>query len=205
MAENKHDYSQRPAPLPDISKPENRHEQKDVNVFAIGKFAIGLILTSLFCVAIMAGLFQFFLHRVGGKLPSRLQEPTTDARQLPPEPRLEETPAADLAGMHAAEDKELTSYRWIDQSAGIVGLPIDRAMDLIAQRGLPARTTTAPQSAASNVTVPTQSSLGAKMQAAGGPLANPGGQPAEGITPEGRGEEKLQGGENPLNVYGPGV
>ena len=177
MAENKHDHSQPPTPLPDLSKPENRHENTDVNVYAIGKFAIGLILTSVFCVAIMVGLFQFFLHKVGGKLPTRLQQPTTDARQLPPEPRLEETPAVDLAGMREAENKVLSSYRWIDQSAGIVGLPIDRAMDLIAQRGLPARTTSGPQSAASSVSVPTESALSPKLQTPGGPL------PAQGAAP----------------------
>ncbi len=82
--------------------------------------------------------------------------------------------------MRAAEDQVLNSYRWIDQSAGIVGLPIDRAMDLVAQRGLPVRAN-APQ--ASTVTVPTQSSLGAKVQAVGGPLANPTGQPMEPPAP----------------------
>src|ERR1035438_1928194 len=103
MAENKHD---KPAntPLPDITKPENRHERTDVNVYAIGKFAIGLILTSVVCIALMAGMFQYMLHKVGGKVPSRMGEASTDARQMPPEPRLEETPAADLQEMHAAEE-----------------------------------------------------------------------------------------------------
>jgi hypothetical protein len=166
MAENRHD---RPAdtPLPDLTRPENRHENTDVNVFAIGKFAIGLILTSLVCIALMVGMFQYMLHKVGGKVPSRMGDASTDSRQLPPEPRLEETPAADLQEMHAAEDHILSSYRWIDQSAGIVGLPIDRAMDLVAQRGLPSR---ANAPAATGVTVPTESSLGPKMQQPGGPL-----------------------------------
>ena len=50
-------------------------------------------------------------------------------------------------------------------------LPIDRAMDLIAQRGLPARQQNEPQSAAAAVTVPTASGLGSIMQQTGGPLA----------------------------------
>ena len=202
MAENRHDQ---PAPYtpPDLTKPENRHEVTDVNVYAIGKFAIGLILTTIFCVALMIGTFQYLLHRVGGQPPTRLGQPTTDARQLPPEPRLEETPAADLGEMRAAEDHVLTSYRWIDQSAGIVGLPIDRAMDLVAQRGLPARQS-GPQSAAADVTVPTMSALGQKMQAVGGPLANPTGQPTAPPPPGTGGETHLQGGQNPQNPYTPG-
>ncbi len=63
MAENKHDHSTPPVPRPDVSKPENRHERKDVDVVVIGKFAIGLVLTAVFCIALMAGLFQFFMHK----------------------------------------------------------------------------------------------------------------------------------------------
>jgi hypothetical protein len=33
----------------------------------------------------------------------------------------------------------LQGYHWVDQNAGVVQIPIDRAMDLLAQRGLPAR------------------------------------------------------------------
>lgn len=200
MAENRHDQPAN-TPLPDVTKPENRHERTDVNVYAIGKFAIGLILTSIVCIGLMAGMFQYMLHKVGGKVPSRMGDPATDARQLPPEPRLEETPAADLQGMKAAEDKILTSYRNIDSSAGIVGLPIDRAMDLIAQRGLPTRAT---QPAASDITVPTASGLGPKMQAVGGPLANPQGKSTEAPRPFPSGESKVQGGQNPQNPYAPG-
>ncbi len=41
--------------------------------------------------------------------------------------------------MRAAEEKILHSYGWIDQQKGIVRIPIERAMELTAQRGLPAR------------------------------------------------------------------
>jgi len=37
------------------------------------------------------------------------------------------------------EEKKLNSYGWIDQKAGIARIPIDRAMQLLAQRGLPTR------------------------------------------------------------------
>jgi hypothetical protein len=38
-----------------------------------------------------------------------------------------------------AQNAKLNSYGWIDKSAGVIRIPIDRAMDLLAQRGLPAR------------------------------------------------------------------
>jgi len=42
----------------------------------------------------------------------------------------------DVAGLHAREDLLLENYSW-DESQGKVRIPIERAMELIAQRGLP--------------------------------------------------------------------
>jgi len=38
-----------------------------------------------------------------------------------------------------AEQRTLTTYGWVDRNAGIVRIPIDEAMRLTTQRGLPAR------------------------------------------------------------------
>jgi hypothetical protein len=171
MAENKHDRPHQRVGLPDLSIPENRFEHRDVNFKALSRFAIGLIITAIFCAGVVLGIFQYLLHREGGVPASRIESPAQDARQLPPEPRLEETPMTDLQEMRSAEEKILHNYGWLDQQNGIVRLPIDRAMDLIAQRGLPTRKESGPQSAAAAVTVPTASALGPIMQQQGGPLA----------------------------------
>jgi hypothetical protein len=39
--------------------------------------------------------------------------------------------------MRAAEEAQLHSYRWVDREAGIAAIPIERAMEILAQRGLP--------------------------------------------------------------------
>jgi hypothetical protein len=36
-----------------------------------------------------------------------------------------------LADLNAENQKMLTQYRWIDKAKGVVGIPIDRAMDLV--------------------------------------------------------------------------
>jgi len=41
--------------------------------------------------------------------------------------------------MRAAQERELTTYGWVDKEKQTVRIPIDRAMELLAQRGLPAR------------------------------------------------------------------
>jgi hypothetical protein len=171
MADNMHRNPNQPVGMPDLSNPENRFEHRDVSFKALTRFAIGLVITTIFSAGLVLGMFQYLLKREGGVPASRIESPAQDARQLPPEPRLEETPALDLQEMRAAEEQVLTHYAWLDQANGIVRLPIDRAIDLIAQRGLPARKETGPQSAAAAVTVPTASALGPIMQPVGGPLA----------------------------------
>ena len=61
-----------------------------------------------------------------------------------PKPNLELNAQADLAAVRSRENAELASYGWVDRKAGVVRIPIDRAIDLLAQRGLPFRTTNAP-------------------------------------------------------------
>ena len=57
-------------------------------------------------------------------------------------PLLQLAPEVDLQAFRAREDAELSGYGWIDRTAGVVRIPIDRAMELIAQRGLPTRSET---------------------------------------------------------------
>lgn len=159
----------------DENKPEQpKFEERDVNVWAVGKFAIGLALVCVISLALLLGLFKFFENETGGTKARVGRGIGVDASKLPPEPRLEVTPILDLEAMRVAEDQVLSSYAWIDRPHGVVGIPIDRAIDLLAQRGLPARQQNGPQSAASGVSVPTESGLGEKVQQPGGPLAGEG-------------------------------
>jgi hypothetical protein len=166
MAVNKPDHDEQ---MPDLSRPENRFEHRDVNVWAIYKFGIALACVTLVSVALLFGVFRFFLAREGGALPP--DKVNVDARTLPPMPRLQSAPIQDLKDMRAAEDKILSGYGWVDQQHGIVRIPIDKAIDLLAQRGLSSRPQAGPQSSAAGVSVPTESGLGPKMQQPGGPLA----------------------------------
>jgi hypothetical protein len=37
-------------------------------------------------------------------------------------------------------DEKLTSYGWVDKEGGVTRLPIDRAMEVMLEKGFPART-----------------------------------------------------------------
>jgi hypothetical protein len=103
------------------------HEETDVNVWAVGRFAIALAAICIVSLTILWGLYRYFESLEG----SRVEK----AMKLPPAPNLQTAPIPDLKAFRDAEDKMLNSYGWIDQQKGIVHIPIDRAIDMVAQRG----------------------------------------------------------------------
>ena len=52
-----------------------------------------------------------------------------------------------LKAFREHEHEVLTTYGWADKSAGVVRIPIDRAKDLLLERGLPVRGTEAARGA----------------------------------------------------------
>ncbi len=161
--------------LPEMHRPEVLHETSDINVWSVGRFAIGLGLLCVFSLFLLYGLFRYFQSATGGPMPST--ELNVDARTLPPAPRLQHSPILDLREMREAEDKILNGYGWIDRAHGIVHVPISRAIQMLAQRGLPSRPENGLQSASTAV-VPHESGLGPIMIQPGGPLAPELSQPA---------------------------
>jgi len=117
---------------------ELRHEQSSLQFRPILLFAVGLVMLSVMTFAAMGWLFGHFAARQA--LIDVPPSPLADPRQVPPEPRLQITPSANLKRMREAEDAVLGNYRWVDREAGTVGIPIDRAIAILAERGLPTRT-----------------------------------------------------------------
>jgi hypothetical protein len=60
----------------------------------------------------------------------------------------------------AAQQQKLNSYGWVDRSAGTIRIPIERAIELTAQRGLPSRAAAEPAAQDSGVSSPTDASSG---------------------------------------------
>lgn len=65
-------------------------------------------------------------------------------RVLPPEPRLQVNEPLTWQQQLAAERAQLEGYAWVDQKAGVVRIPIERAIELVSERGLPVREPRAP-------------------------------------------------------------
>jgi hypothetical protein len=108
------------------------HEKREVDVrFIVVSLIVLLIGTFLACLLVV-GIFQFF-HTTYKPDVAAKESPQV----IPPEPRIEEKPWQQLITVRAREDHVLNSYAWVDQKEGTVRVPIDRAIDLLSQKGLP--------------------------------------------------------------------
>jgi hypothetical protein len=114
-------------------------DTSDINVRAVLGFLVGLVVAALAIHLLVWLLFLLFAGREATQIGVQYPLAAGQDRRVPPEPRLQTNPRQDLRDLRAAEDKILNSYGWVDRNRGIVRIPIDEAMKLTVQRGLPAR------------------------------------------------------------------
>jgi len=93
-------------------------------------------------VAIVASVAVLFLLNAFSDRAQRAEPPNPplarhEQGRLPPEPRLQVQPFQDVAALRAEEQALLTSAAWVDEKAGIARIPIDEAMKIVAEKGLP--------------------------------------------------------------------
>lgn len=126
--------------IPGLRPPAPPHG--DENVRAILHFALWMVVAAVVIYAVLFGMFQYFDREAAMADPARNplligeKPPATPAARFP-QPRLQANAAADLDKFRAAENETLASYGWVDRNAGIVHMPIDRAMQMVVERGVP--------------------------------------------------------------------
>ncbi len=115
------------------------HEERDIVALPIAASVLGLVLV---CVAACVAMFVLFnLFATYQARESAAPSPLAGSYGLkePPEPRLQRSPIEDLRTLRAREDADLRHYGWVDREGGVVRIPIERAIEILAARGLPAR------------------------------------------------------------------
>src|SRR6185312_5015297 len=81
------------------------HERRDVNVFQISAFGIGLLLGCIVVVFAMYGMFTFLFKREDAKNVGNASAIMLNERaKKPPEPNLQENPKEYLRDLKADED-----------------------------------------------------------------------------------------------------
>jgi hypothetical protein len=125
---------------PATESPAVHHETSDVNVRGVLAFCGGLLAAGIVIHVAVWLLFLVFNAREARQPAPEFPLAIQQENRLPPEPRLQTNPRQDLRDLRAQEDAVLHSYGWVDRNAGVVRVPIERAMELTVQRGLPTRT-----------------------------------------------------------------
>lgn len=134
------------------------YERSDASVTGIAVFLVSLLIFVAVVGMLCYGIGAWFNARMNredgpnskwtktvdvrqlGNLPSspELQNKIAEITQTFPTPRLlTDDGDQDVADLHAREDLLLNNFTWVDQSKGTVRIPIEQAMQLIAQHGLP--------------------------------------------------------------------
>jgi hypothetical protein len=137
------------------------YEHQDLQPKSILYFLLVLAVATIISLFLLRGLYSFLDQREKSGQPKMSPLVTNvpeDTRHIAPgypqttfpDPRLEEDERGQLNGIITAEENRLYSYGWADENAGTVHIPIERAMDLIVERGLPVRTQNATEDAASS-------------------------------------------------------
>ncbi len=159
--EMKHQSSQ-----PEPTAAHGSYEHQDLLPAGIFYFLLGLAVATIVSMFALGGVYNFLDRRE-----KALQRPVnplvtnapTDTRHIArgypqsafPNPKLEENERGQLSGFWLQQEETLYSYGWVDEKAGTVHIPIQRAMDLLVQRGLPVRTQGAGGAAPGSTTMST--------------------------------------------------
>ena len=104
---------------------------------AVVAMLVGILV--LLTMVAMQGLLGIYGRREAADSPK--PSPLADyAPTMPPAPRLQTNPWGDIADLRAAEAETLGSYGWVDRDRGVVRIPIERAIELLAERTTPGGT-----------------------------------------------------------------
>ena len=158
------------------------YERRDIGVAGVLYFLAGLAFAGIVIHFVVTGVFHELEKRNEQQqtaVSPLVTNAPTDTRHLPaeyktdaesrdyekylkqnfPTPQLETDERGQLNKIRLNEEQTLSTYGYVDQSAGTVRIPIERAMDLIVQRGLPVRAQAGAAPAAAPAEFPAPASI----------------------------------------------
>jgi len=131
-----------------------KFERRDLSAGGVLGFLGGLGIVGVLIYLVLSGMYGFLNRYEKAHQPAQnplvgatsadTRHPTLQEADKFPLPRLETNEGEQLSDRRVREEETLNTYGWLDQKAGVAHIPIERAMALIVERGLP----TAPQNCA---------------------------------------------------------
>ena len=111
---------------------EPPYEKGDVHFRGVLIFAVALVVGVVLTLTLVGGMIALLAQHP----PSSMRaSPTGTPSVVPPPPLLQAQPWEDLRRYREEQSRILSNYAWIDRNAGVVRIPIERAMELVIERG----------------------------------------------------------------------
>ena len=141
------------------------YEHTDAAVGPVAKFLFWLFVAAVLTHFGLAGVYKLMIDQGVKSEATERRYPlaATEEQRLPPVPRLQQFPRNELYTFRTEERDRLESYGWESKAAGTVHIPIEEAMKLMVERGLPAQATDAAQPAVVGM-MPADSSAGRTLE-----------------------------------------
>ena len=108
------------------------YEVTDVHPRPLVKTALAVGGLVLFSILGMLVLYKVLLHYEPRT--DRPRHPLADSRLVSSAPKLQPHPPALKEELRVVEDQVLTTYNWTDKEKRLVRIPIQRAIELVAQQ-----------------------------------------------------------------------
>lgn len=144
---------------------ERQHERRDVGISVMVGFGLAMTLFAILGATVSWWTMDLLIRQRSRA--DRPASPLAEERPVPPEPRLEVAPGRQLERLRAEEEPLLSEYAWVSREAGVVRIPIERAMELVAERGLPATAANAGSAASDRGPAATDGETGAEDRETG--------------------------------------
>jgi hypothetical protein len=141
------------------------YEHTDVAIGPIAKFLFWLFVAAVATHFGLAGVYKLMIDQgvKGEATERRYPLAATEEQRLPPVPRLQQFPRNELYTFRTEERDRLETYGWESKAAGTVHIPIEEAMKLTVERGLPVQAVDPAQSATLGM-MPADSSSGRTLE-----------------------------------------
>jgi hypothetical protein len=139
--------TEREIPLEAVRHPETMYDRSDLTPRGIIFFLMALAFTILIIHLVTWGFLRFSARNQLTPVPrnAAIMPPTWQANPKGdpalrfPAPQLQPDPVADLNKFRTRVEEQLNSYGWVNEKSGVAHIPIERAIDIVSQQGLPVR------------------------------------------------------------------
>lgn len=144
--------------------PGSTYEHTDAHVWIIVKFLMWLLVSAVIIHVGLGLFYQMLIERSKQVGEPEYPLATSTIERLPPSPRLQQFPRNERYEFQLGEQELLETYGWMNKNAGVVHIPIEEAMRLAVERGLPSRAAAPGQPAETPGLMPADSSAGRTME-----------------------------------------